>query len=519
MVAKPGLIIYTFAPKDVSGDPESCQQAHEYLKTLWRRCDVLGIKDSVSGLNTPTEFPTIFAVHDPVFRILAAKANVEQADTGDYQAFLFEYQDVLGFIANLEMNCPATDIKKWRVLLDEWTSNTAAEMPSAIMGEFYLFTALHEHDISLHDSKGARDYMTTVSNLTKQASRAFSTNGGPPWRATSPYISDEGYCIWGGDELNKRRTVALLAPRDKEDQLFKWTVWPEPGFLAPFARYLMHTAKLHYAQQVFDAEIQGLRKISRELDQALGDIVSVYQKSEDEGMWRQHEITEAHKGLVLEQRRNFDLMYGISKLTELSFTTRIAARNMQELLPPPHPKMKLTDNTFFERDRVRGAWLSEQIQMDLGYLTALRERVSEGHKIASLLLERETQKTSRRLKNLVLIQGTLIGSLTIGLLMLPAFDVFDNDLMVSAVLVLLMSIVLVLPVLFERWHEAYTLLDRLAGGMLGATVLFFVVTFWPHVLPAKEVPVSAYVIYNIVTCFGGFVLGYFGVRQLEKFKT
>jgi hypothetical protein len=165
--------------------------------------------------------------------------------------------------------------------------------------------------------------------------------------------------------------------------------------------------------------------------------------------------------------------------------------------------------------------------MDLGYLRALRQRVSEGHQIATLLLQRQSENTSRRLKNLVLLQGTVFGSLTVGLLMIPAFEVEhfkEHQLLIWAVLLLLMAIVLVLPVLFERWHEEYTWVDRFVGGVLGASILFVGAALWEflaheHLLPAAVVSDSRYAVFILITALGGFLLGYIGVGILEKFKS
>ena len=182
---------------------------------------------------------------------------------------------------------------------------------------------------------------------------------------------------------------------------------------------------------------------------------------------------------------------------------------------------------MFQHDRVRSSWLREQIEMDLGYLRALRQRVSEGHQIATLLLQRQSENTSRRLKNLVLLQGTVFGSLTVGLLMIPAFEVHpikEHPVFIWAVLLLLMAIVLVLPVLFERWHEEYTWVDRSVGGLLGATVLFFSVSLWEflaheHLVHAREVSDSTFTGFILSATLVGFLLGYGGVGFLEKFKS
>lgn len=531
IVARPALIIYSFAPKEVPNNPEACERAREHLRALWRACDSLGIHQPIANLKLPTEFPESVSPNNPAFAVLAAKVDPERGATRqDYQAFLFEYQDVVGFLATLETNVEAECISEWEALLAQWLTNTGdGKLPDGVMEETYLFTALHESNNFSAESWLSDEHFasTVVKNLSTQVSQAMPRNNGGSWRATNPYLSSDGYCIWGGERINDRRTVALVAPQDKKDDLFAWTVWSGRQVLAPFARYLMHAAKLRFAHHVFETNIPQLHGESRQLDEALKNFLTLHLRSEERGLRNPHELTSAHKALVVEQTKNFNLFYGISRLKELSLTTQIAARNMRQLVPAPHPGIPPINGNVFQQDRARSSWLREQIEMDLGYLRALRQRVSEGHQIARLRLERQGEDTSRRLKNLVLLQGTVFGSLTVGLLMIPAFEVEpfkEHPLLIWAVLLLLMAIVLILPVLFERWHERYTRVDRFAGGVLGAGVLFLGAALWEllaqhHLLPAKEVSNSLYAVFSLVAAFAGFWLGYFGVGLLEKFKS
>lgn len=531
MVSRPALIVYSFAPKEVPNYPDARADALQHLKTLWRGCDSLGISEPEPKLNLPTAFPDPVDVNNPRFRIFAAKVNLERrANKEDFQAFLFEYQDVLGFIATLETNSQSERIEGWSSLLEQWTAAVGpGNIAGALMEETYLFTALHESSNFSAESWLSNEHFTStvIPNLGAQVTAAVPGVDGAAWRAMSPYLTDEGYCIWGGERINDRRTVALVAPQDKKDDLFNWTVWAGAHTLAPFARYLMHAAKLRFAHDVFQNDIPRLHGESRQLDQALTSLVSLHQRSEEKGLWNPHEITRAHTALAAEQTRNFNLLFGISRLQELSLTTQIAARNMRQLVPAPYPGIRAVNGNIFHQDRTRSSWLREQIEMDLGYLRALRQRVSEGHQIATLLLQRQSENTSRRLKNLVLLQGTLFGSLTVGLLMVPAFEVHpikEHPVFIWAVLLLLMAIVLVLPVLFERWHEPYTRVDRLVGGLLGASVAFFSVSLWEflahvHLVTATVVSNSAFAVFILVATLVGFVLGYGGVGFLEKFKS
>ena len=225
---------------------------------------------------------------------------------------------------------------------------------------------------------------------------------------------------------------------------------------------------------------------------------------------------DAQDNLIAEQERNFALMNRISRLRELNLTTRIAARNLRKLMPQPHPDVKSIDNTLFQRDRERGLWLTEQIQMDLGYLNELRQRISAGHKMATLVVERRAEKTARRLKNLVLMQASFIGAIALGLAAVQAF--IPQTVLHWALITLLMAIALTLPVFVERWHERYTAIDRIVGGISGAATLFVLATladrFWLHL----KVPSVSFVSFSVVCSLIGFFLGYFAVGRLQKLK-
>lgn len=520
MAAKPALIIYSFAPKATPSNEALCRQAHDYLRTLWQVCDRLGMNQPVAGLGVTTEFPAIIDVSNPLFRILAAKVNLERAaNNDDYQTFLFEYQDVVGFVATLEMNTPAGTISKWKALLDEWNANGGSEaVPDGVMEEVYLFTALYGNNGVSAAAKPNERPLPTVSDLGQQVTQALPGNPGPLWRAMTPYISDAGYCIWGGEPLNGRRTVALVAPQENQADLFKWTVWPDARSVAPFARYLMHAAKLRFAQHVFERDITSLHERSRGLNDALAMVFSVYQRSQTETL-KPHELANAHDTLMQEQLRNFGLMAEISRLKELGLTSRIAARNMRKLVPPRHPNSLPSEDSIFDRDRARGVWLTEQIQMDLGYLSALKYRISEGHKMAGLLLERETQKSSGNLKNMVLLQGSVISAIAIGLAALQAFSAINATVVIWGVILLLMAIALAFPVLFERWHARYTLIDRIAGGFVGGTALFLVSNLLEkHWLHLRDASLAKYIVFSVGFSMVGFALGYFSVGGLEKAK-
>lgn len=522
MVARPSIVVYSFAPKETPSYPNLNAEAHDYLRSLWAVCTRLGMTEPVEELNLPVEFPAEISFNGPHFQLRAAKIDTKRHDM-DYQAFLFEYQDVFGFVATLESNEEHSQFVRWQELLEEWNSCLGnCDLPRGMIGEAYLFTGLCENDAFSPSSLWLSDEHFSsqfAPQFGKDVINALPGSAYAKWRAGTFYLTENEYCIWEGEHIGSRRAIALVTPQAKRDAMFRWTVWGGQHQLSPFARYLLHSSKLRFAQQVFEREIITLRKQSVPLDRILEGILS--KQTENIGLWGPDEIIKVQSELSREQARSYGLLYGISKLKELRLTTQIAERNMRRLIPATYPGSSQTHHSIFGQDIARAEWLREQVEIDSGYLEAVRERAEEGYKMTTILLEREGQKTARRLNSLVLLQGTLLGSITVGLLMLPAFDVHEkmSSPLIWSVVGLLMALALALPPLFARWHETYQPIDRIVGGALSAALVWFGVTVWEvSELPSIHVAHQPWIIYRASVLFFGFLLGYWSINRLERFK-
>jgi hypothetical protein len=516
MFAKPTLVIYSFAPKGTPYQPQLAEDARQYLQKLWRGCDKLEITVALANSEFSTQFPEGVKTNDPTFRIVAAKTDPRRDD----QAFLFEYQDVLGFMATLEAEENGSLIP-WQQLHEKWiTAVGKVEAPVGLMQEVYLFSALKKGD-ALATSRLDSDQATKIiSDLGTQVMEALPGSSDEMWGADAPYITEDGYHIWEGEDLINRRALGLIAPLEKEELFFRWAVWPESPRLASFARYLVHAAKLRFAENTFERELPKIEQAARPLDQELKRLIPLYRRSESLNAWNLKEVKRAYNQLMDEQTRNFGLLFDITRLKELFLTTQIALRNMRNYVPPRHAGNFARTGGIFEEDRARGIRLRDQIKIDLGYLGALRERAQAGHRMVGLLLEQESQRTGHRLNSLILLQGSLLGSLTIGLLMLPAFEVFhDSRGLIWALTGLLMATAMAIPPLFARWHETYKWADRVVGGLFCAALFFFGVTVWEELhLPALRVTRTPYLVFKLLVSVIGFLLGSYVVQRLEKQK-
>ena len=147
-ISKPAMLVYSFAPKENLSNPELCQNARDYLRHLWDTCTIFGIKDRSERLGLPVEFPEERNLYDSGYRVTAAKIHAQRlASKSYYQAFIFQYQEILGFIATFETNESPGEWSRWRRLYDKWTMTARDDFSrEGLMGEAYVFSGVCEDE-------------------------------------------------------------------------------------------------------------------------------------------------------------------------------------------------------------------------------------------------------------------------------------------------------------------------------------------------------------------------------------
>lgn len=529
VIARPALVVYAFAPKVLPTDQKSCEEALQYLRRLWDACTRLGMTQPVEGLQLPLSFPIEFGEESAAFRLLAAKVDNERRKSGaDYQSFLFEYQDVFGLIATLETSAESATPADWGNLYDEWRSYTPDDpLPQGLLGEVLLFHALCEDDLLAPGRAGAaRDQL--VNNLTHfagQAVMAALPGENHPGRGGTFHLTNTGLCLWEGEARAERRMVALFGQRSKQDEMFNWTTWGGTEQLAPFARYLMHASKVRFSQKVFERERPHLNRQRLAVDTALDRLLSMHDSLRKNQLVRLDEFESVQYELDKARSGGFGLLYSLSRLRELSLTVQIAEQNLARLVPAP-PELDPAEDSIFRQDGARAVWLREQLGIELTYLEAVHQRAEAGLQIIATGLEFESRKSERQLNRLILLQGTLLGSILTGLAavqtILGPLEGGGTPLAKSlkwSVVAVLMALALALPPLSAHWHERYRRGDLVAAGILGAALAWLGVTLWSMTpLVYKGASFGVWLLFNLLTASVGFCLGYFGAGRLERMK-
>jgi hypothetical protein len=514
----PTLVIYSFAPKRLPSEPAGSTVAHEYMRQLWQCCRRMGMTARLPNLNLSSDFPPTDGLHQPGFRAIAGAFDPERhARKEDYQAFLFEYQDVLGLIVALEA-AAGHELSCWRALYEEWQACIKTiQPPDEMLGEVYLFSALYGEN-------GQTDALAPVdaNSLGRAALEALPAGQPAAWRTATLHLTNTGHHLWEGEEVGGRRALALLSAKENYDELCRWAIWMDEGQLAPFAAYLLHAAKVSFARRVYEREIEPIRQQQFAIEQALATVLSLHGRAGQSGIVAADELARAQGALSRSQVEGYGLFYSRTRLKELRVTAQIAKHNLRQLMPAAHAAFQHTELSLFRQDLVRADWLCEQIDVDLSYLEAARERAEEGYKLTTVQLEHEAQKYARRLNDLVLRQGTLIGSLVVGLSAMQALGGMKRienlpDVFRWTLIGLLMSLALALPLFAAHWHERYGRAELFAGGVLGMMGALFVIFTWGTLnLPAWHVSFLRWLLFVIICAAGGFLLGWLGARWLNR---
>lgn len=452
-VAKPALIVYAFARREMLGAAE-----RDYLQHLWNACAQLGMTAPVPDVHPSVEFPNDFGTPSPAFQPLAAHIHpAPPQESAYYQAFLFGYYDVVGLIACLAPNAENDTLERWGRLYAEWRDAVGSfALPEGVLGEAYLFLA---HTPLPPEALPALSEAVAASLPTELPER-------------TSYLTEQGFCLWEGVPVQEWRVFALLATETADDALTAWTLWYTREQLAPFARCLIHAAKIRYEEQIYLRDLPALNAQRQRVDEALEALLRQHQRYEADDYVRIEELIRAQSELSRAQADAAGLLMSLSRLKELRATLHIAQRNLSALIPPPHPCAPAPNRSPFDADLARAEWLLNQSEYDLEYLSAVRERAQEAHQLTQLLLEQARERTAHRQNALSLLQTTLLGALLTALTAIQALQTRLPlpDALHPPVVACMAALALALPPLLLRWREPYQRIDYLFGSLLGATL-------------------------------------------------
>jgi hypothetical protein len=464
-LSRAALFTYSFAPID-SPDAERAE-AEAYLRKTWEGCDALGMSAPVSE-SVGTAFPST-PTEPASFRLLAAKTK--PAGDGVYQAFMFLQHDTWGVVVCMAPNRAVDSRATWRTLGDEWSEACDADPPETLLGEALVFAAL------------AREPQQVATELP------VPVNG-------PPFVTESGFALWEGAGEGRRRTFAAVAEERYEKELDSWAWWSGGASLPPLGRCLLHASKIRYEDRVygrasnpFSSAVKGAEVEFRD-PTALPDVVGRVTPI------RAHELQATEALLAERGTKSAGLAFSITFLSDLRHTITIARDNLTAAAPTALAAVGTPSP--FESDLELANFLVRQIDHDIGYATAVRERSKEADSLTRLRLQLASQRHEQQRNRLVLFQTALFSALLTGV---SAVGLLNLNVPLRGPLqwpltVLIMSLALALPLLFAHWYENYGAIDLAAGAGVGAALGWFMAS-----LPSRGAPPGV----SIVAALAGAV--------------
>lgn len=259
LVVDQEFIVHLFAPLD---GPQSAQ-AYEQVRQIWTACrDQLGMAGrDIAGLPSAA-LPTPAAIGRSASDGVLA---FQEGSAGIRQAVLRRSHDVLNLSVVLAQPAPEGRPARlpgrlsmirpavtpphrpsWKDYAALW-ARASQSRADALLGEAHVFLAR-----TLPGKSGA-----------VQASAVLGETLEPllPYREDRPDAWDRrgittsaGFALWdtGAADTGAVREIVLVAAADRDEELSAWAWSDGSPAMPPFARYLMHAAKLRYEARLLD---------------------------------------------------------------------------------------------------------------------------------------------------------------------------------------------------------------------------------------------------------------------------
>jgi hypothetical protein len=264
--------------------------------------------------------------------------------------------------------------------------------------------------------------------------------------------------------------VAVVATADREAELDGW-LWYAGEELPRLTAYLVEAAKVRYEFGVYQ-QLAELSRASRDrVDRQSQTVLTLHQEMDLGSPVPVDTLVEAQLRLSQVQADAAGLLVAKTRLMELQRAAAIARANMRALRPPPPSGEAVAPDSIFERDDERASWLSAQLEHEIVFAEAARERGREVHELTMLRLQQAGEHRAKLRENLMLLQTSILGGVGAVFVALNTVEHLSVSIALRASLVILIAILaLTLPPLFVRWYDRFGWSHRVFGALLGAAL-------------------------------------------------
>ncbi|WP_229402360.1 CATRA conflict system CASPASE/TPR repeat-associated protein [Micromonospora okii] len=409
--ADQSLVLHLFAPRT---GPDRAAARDELLR-LWAACGTaLGMTESISGTGLPVEPPP---AEPPPAEPAGATAEGAVAARRHrtyrlWQAVWIDDHDVS--VVSVALGATGSPAADWRELHARWSDAVAGLSPERTLGTVEEFTGL---------SAAPADTATARGRLGRAVAALLPDpvpDGGPQdavaaWAGRGAALRD-GVTLWqttlpGGD-APARRLVLLAAPR-RDAELGRLVYTDGSPSLAPLTRYLLHSVKLRYQIRVWRAEQPRTRALLDHAETAIGQLSRLLLGAPGGADDRDTDHAEQQLAALQADERGLIDTAALTRI--MRRTAQIAAGNLAahaaglagepQRTAPQHP---------FAADQAAASWFDQQLDDDLTYLDAARDRAQQLGAAADRELRRRgdaaAQAARRRQETFGLLQAAVVGA-------------------------------------------------------------------------------------------------------------
>jgi predicted nucleotide-binding protein len=385
------FVVHLFAPLDGPQAPE----AYSQVRQVWAACrEQLGMTEPIAGVRSRALLPETLD-RLPADGIVAA----QEGRAAIRQAVLRREHDVLNLSVALAQpapeglgrpeggslkpvkfpSLPSQRRMGWADFAQIWAS-AGPPAGGALLGETRLFLA--------RTSPGTTGAVEATAELGQSLEPLLPYREDRPrdwwqWGATTA----AGYALWdtrSADDIGVVREIVVVAAADRDNDLSAWA-WSDgtPG-LPPFARYLMHAAKLRCEARVLDAWHRA-PSADADIDQVVAEVNAAL--TPDQPHPGKAELLSSRLSRLRAEEARLTVLDG--DLSRLGRTVSIAQRNLGTI-----PGCGASDSSagMFAADQALARWLTEQIEGDLSYLEIDLGRTRRVRELAAEEL-RQAQRT------------------------------------------------------------------------------------------------------------------------------
>lgn len=378
-VTEQELVVHVFAPLDGprAGEFQKC------IRRLWSRCQhILRMTETIPRVQLPKILPEDFSTPQPSSALAA-----QQSPDTNFQAVLRREHDILNFSALLTLPDARPSPRPVWPELDLLLDSVLADEVDALLG-------------------AARLYLAKVPDGREAGVSALPQLGANLRSLLPPMWQDVDWCNRGltvGEELavwetSRRedtrieRRIVVVAPPDEDRELSIWT-WSHGGVsMPPFARYLMHVAKIRYQLRVWS----GSRPVAEVCQRVAGHIAQLRTmlastQVEEAATARVNQLVDINNHLVELQGDRARLTETITDMKAMRRTVEIAEANGSAALGTRVLSSSCHD--LISDDRALVKHFVQQLDDDIAYLEGARDGAREMNEIAGNTLSWQRQRT------------------------------------------------------------------------------------------------------------------------------